>query len=208
MPKIGQFRFTLDNPVMLEIWYKKGDGFYLKGLPEEFVTITSFSNHFATEGQLEEGVRDAIILYRELKTVERLSILYKCSATTELISQKIGNGHYSGTAKGVSEKIGNMQQKSGYGFAIEFKKVKIIDDGKKPVYYKIDIETGEMAKYSNNMETWKKEWQEIPFTEERLQFFIGIAEAMKKMIVQLSGFFGQDQEHAALFIDNKQKLLQ
>lgn len=197
MPKIGIERVTIGGDLLtLQIYYSRETGFFYKGLPDEFMTVSEFINMASAEEDLKIGLNAAMRKYYELKKTERVSIMYKCSATAELRMNKIAQG-YAGTRKGVSEKIQDMRG-YGYGFTIEFNKVKIVDNGKDAKYYIMNGD--EMESYSRNRIHFS-DWCEIPFTEERMAFFEKIAESMKKLIEQLSFFFDMDQEKAMMFIE-------
>lgn len=208
MPKVSKIRLKYDRYYGRDhdIYYSSKDGFSVKGLPEDFQTLTSCRLlGYNTEGELSNALHAACHKYREAKTQSRKIIAYKCIASCELRMIKTGYGSYSGLLPNVSPKIADTGYDSCLAqFGIDFLVLKVVDDGVRKSYYRIDSSTGEVI---NELRESLNDYQEMEYTEEREQFFLNLVESMKKMVVAASTFFGADSEQAVLFIEQNQKLL-
>lgn len=208
MPKIGTIKLHYEGESYRyhEIHYKQGCGFYIKGIPTEFQGITGFCpEYFATEKQLTDDVQAACRKYRELKTFAKRVIIYYCQASTELRMNKESHGSYKGNLPGISDKISSCNYGTPLAtFGVDFKVMQVVDDGVKKEYFEVNMDNGTVSGHPFILE---RKWQSMDFTPERHQFFLDTVEAMKKMVLAASKFFGADPEKAALFIDNKQSFL-
>lgn len=209
MPKVGKIRLKYDDDFGKEhdIYYTSKELFTVKGLPNDFHSLSNFNQFgYATEDALAKALYGACHRYREAKTNTKVVILYKCQASSELKMNKVGEGHYQGLLPGVSVKIESAKYDSCLAqFGVDFLVLKVVDDGVKKEYFRVDAVTKEVKCEYRNSSVYQ--YQEMDYTEEREQFFLNLVESMKKMVVAASTFFGAGPEQAALFIEQNQKLL-
>jgi len=206
MPKVGyiRLRYNSENSIRHDIFYNSKNKFHIKDLPDEFIGLTKFTAHgYETENLLEDAARSACEVYRQLKSNSKTIILYRCSASPELTSNKIGIDSWEGLLKGVSPKIHHVNNGVAC-FEVNFILIQVVSDGVQKKYYKIDPETKKVERWEF---LYADSYQSMDYTEERWQFFLSIVEGMKKMVVQASQFFGAEPEQAAEFIESKMKLL-
>lgn len=209
MPKIGTICLTYEGEHYHhhEIHYSQKTQFSIKGLSKEFLALTDFHTFgYETERELTDEVKAACLKYRELKTMSKLVILYKFSASPELCMNKVSEGNYEGMLKGISRKIAVI---SGFcdlaTIAIDYHIAQLVDDGVKKIYYKVDrTNPKEMSRHAMSH---TRTYQEMDYTEERAAFFESLVNAMKKMVVDASAFFGAEPEQAVKFIEAKQQLM-
>lgn len=209
MPKIGKINLLYDGDDYRchEIYYKRKEGFCIKGLSEEFIGLTGFNpEHHSAEYEMVEKVQKACRLFRELKTKATLVIMYKCVASTALRMNQVSDGHYLGLLKGVSDKIHATNLSECLAtFGVDFEVAQLIDDGVNKKYYRVD----QITKVPTRWEIkGRNGYQVMEFTEERYLFFMEILEGMKKMVRSASIFFGAEPKVAELFIENKHRLLE
>lgn len=211
MPRVSKVDLKYDSKwgKTHDIWYTQKAKFEIRDLPSELLSLTELRpTRYATEEALIKDAKAACRKYRELKKTERKVILYKCLASSHLTMNCVKFGsHYQGRLPGVSKKIRGFNSGNGIPLAtvgISYMICKVIDDGADPEYYKINPETGEIKGYKFKN---PRSYQEMEYTEERHQFFIQVTESMKRMVKEMSKFFGAEPEKAIKLIENNKKLL-
>lgn len=188
MPKIGvKIEKIKEQHVELIIWYTRELGFFYKGLPSDFINVSGFRNvGYESENTLLGSFRDALDIYHERMKQTKKVIKYTLGGTTGMIMAKVGEGRYSGTKDGVSNKFSSIGN-CGYGFSFDYDVLIETSGTDKKRYYRI-TEDGSVG-YEINC-TWSTALL-IDWTPEREQFFKDMVANLQRLINGVSSFFDQ-----------------
>lgn len=196
MPKIGKKYFSItDRGADYELHYTRKELFNIKGLPQEFITITQFQTHgYDTESALIMAVHDAIKKYRELTKTERTSILFRAVASYDLALNKTGDGAYSGHKSGVSKYVSTIGM--GYfpqcAMGFEYHIVKVVGNSstEKDTYYRLNEDLELTSTYPMNVSD--KNYREIPYSPSTIVLFKELADAFQNAVYKISKIMDAD----------------
>lgn len=211
MAKIGKFEFRIESnePKDYPVYYTQANKFEIRGISEEFFNVTGISNcGYLTEIALNKAIHEAIPLYHESKKRQRLVIGYRCKATSELRMNKVDEGRYRGTMKGVSDKIMSFDAFTAplLSIGIDYEVWMEIFNGKENEYYPVDKDHKVSSSFKINFQR-REGMTFIEYTEENYEFFQNIGKGMQEMVKKLSLFFDMNAEDAQQLIASNQKLI-
>lgn len=198
MPKVGtiETRFRTKHPEKFEVWYGK-QMFYIKGLPDEFITVTGFRNWgYPSEAELCSALWPAAQLYMELKTTERKVILFYVAASAQLRMKRVGEGSYQGQNERVSRKVKDMGfQIPECSIGLEYLICKEVTKGS-PKYFSLNDDDTIRHEHSHPQKFTVIEW-----TEHRELFFENTYNAMQELLIKMSEFFTKDEAELTALMD-------
>lgn len=201
--KIGDSYFNL------EVHYdKKTKSFFIKtGLPSDFSVFSEKWKVFhgsATEAGLLSHLRESIEQYVANKTCSRKVIVFKAHSSSEIIMNKVGEGHYSGFKKKCLEKLHISGHTEKYELGFDFDVYQEVDSAGAKSYYR-HMPDGEISRFPSRIE---KTSTVIPYNETYENFFISFAKSFESMVLKISEFFGETDETKIIsFIEERNKLI-
>lgn len=205
MPKVGKINVTYnseDKPEVFDIYYNAKERFHVKGLSHDFLKLIEFRDFgYDKEQDLRDTMFWACKKYRELKTAQRKVIIFWLAAGSIFTMNHLGDEHYSGKKKGISEKIGSL----GHGIpqasvGIEYWICTETTEGADKKYHRLKddgsiryaIDEGKLR--SATIMEW---------SAEREAFFLGMYNRMQDMVYSLSKFISLDEPDMLSMVDKQ-----
>lgn len=209
MPKVSNCRIQINGQYQqFDIYYNKGEKFYVKNFPEEVLKIgkdeadkVAPTYGFATEQLLIENLKKIVDQYHTKIKSQRHVILVQMNVTRDCFMNKTGHGSWSGLQKWVSEDVKISTIPNGdYGFSFSFEHLlEVEENGKKYYIVKEDGEIGYDRHVRGNEIL-------IDFTEDRYSELCKLAEATHKLIAKI-GEVITNKDKLSHLLDNGTKLL-
>lgn len=197
--KIPIHRAGKDFELVISFNTKK-EAFTFSGIPPEYTAEMKHRN-FSTFDDCRRAVIAAIDAYTEKMKRTRKVILVTLSATHDVAMEKIGRGHYS--LKPEADHRLQTITDGGWGFIIDYRIGLLVEGGVKDnQFYEIDEEG--QREYADHVAKYEVI---LDWTEEREQFFLGIAKAVREMVEKVAAYLLDDPAKVMQRIDARQKLL-
>ena len=211
MAKIKKETFKyLGKWLEFEVHYNSNRFFHLKDYPSDWASLGGFLNSHQLESNLVSGAKVAAKKAEEaLKTIELVLLVeFKVGGPLCMIYEKIPGGGTRSKRNGeFPAKFTDWKNTSidwGFSFdwAVYFKESK----GEKIVYYDAELLGGDHV-IGHQRQIDPDRFIEMPFTQERLEFFEAMGQATKKMALKISEFLNRPAEDLLVMIDSGTKLL-
>ena len=196
MPKVGKHNIKYcGNWIAVEVWYKDGS-FSLKNVPDEWLTLGDFSNSNRFESNLINDAEQAAKKAEKAKEQTDLVLLIRFRVSDELAYkyEDRPNGGRSGMNTGEFPAAFTSLMESkipGHGFSFEWIKMFRTTAGDKRTYFSV-THVGDELKVGHQRQVDEDKQIIMPYTPEREAFFIGMAQATKRLALQISKFLSSD----------------
>lgn len=211
MAKIKKETFKyLGKWLELEVHYNSNRFFHLKDYPSDWASLGGFVNSHHLESNLVQSAKVAAKQAEEaLKTIELVLLVdFKVGKPLCMTSERIPGGGTSSKSNGdfpskfMYWKNTSIDWGFSFDWEVRFKESK----GEKIVYYDANLGAGDyVIGYQRQIDPDR--FIEMPFTQERLEFFEAMGQATKKMALKISEFLNRPAEDLLVMIDSGTKLL-
>lgn len=208
MPRVGKHNIRICG-----VWHElainytsRSRSFHLSGVPDDVCRLADYRPSAGDEKTLIDELVAAVARYHEAieQTTPVLMVCFCVSSETgsDVIRSPHGGRsfHSRPEFKGFTTGSRSFGQGNGHGFDIVFEKA-IKKTGRDVVYFEVvpDGTGGEKTGFKKEYST--SAWIEIPYTDERFEFFQKVAEMLREQALRIVRFLGQGPEVLALALD-------